>query len=83
MGTPGVKLLGRGIGSIGVGWQSRHIEIDRASSTRGSLAMSSLGVRFHAWPTVQLTALARYDFAQPIEGEAFRVQYLGVALPWA
>ena len=78
---PEVTFLGRIVGSVGVGWQLRHIDIEGASTTHGSLsAMGSVGVRFRPRSRVELTALARYDFSQPVAGEEFHAEYLSIAL---
>ena len=81
---PEITFLRRMVGSIGVGWQWRRIAIEDAVTSRGSLsAMSSLGVRFHPWPRIELTPMVRYDISQPVAGEEFRVQHLGIALSLA
>jgi hypothetical protein len=81
---PELTFLRRMVGSIGVGWQWRRIEIEETVTSRGSLsAMSSLGVRFHPWRRIELTPIVRYDVSQPVAREEFRVQHLGLALSLA
>ena len=78
---PEVTIFGRFVGSVGLGWAWRHIDIDGVSSTHGSLsAMWSAGLRFRPWTRTEVTVVARDDFSQPIWGETFLVENLSLCV---